>query len=45
MIDFYVYYPTGYQGYVPLIKSSDAVEYYKFGAQVQKLLELTQDIN
>jgi len=30
---FYVYYPTGYQGYVPLIKSSDAVEYYKFGAQ------------
>jgi len=30
---YYVYYPTGYQGYVPLIKSNGLAEYYKFGAQ------------
>ena len=29
---YYVYYPTGYQGYVPLIKSTSSVEYYKFGS-------------
>jgi len=29
---YYVYYPTGYQGYVPLITSSSVVEYYKFGS-------------
>ena len=28
---YYVYYPTGYQGYVPLIKSNGLAEYYKFG--------------
>ena len=29
---YYVYIPTGYQGYVPLITSSSVVEYYKFGS-------------
>ena len=29
---FYVFIPTGYQGYVPLIKSNGTAEYYKFGS-------------
>lgn len=29
---YFVYYPTGYQGYVPLINTSSAIQYHKFGS-------------
>lgn len=30
--DFYVYYPYNYQGYVPIISSTSATSYFKFGS-------------